>query len=150
MRQVVQPMFEELVRIGQNLCREDQRELAETRDITNFYALAADAWVSPFKRVVLDDGEPVFAFGANPVDEVAQVWGFKTPAGQRSARLVTAYIQKTMIPELRARGVRRAVCLVHRANTTSQRWLAHLGFQPKATHREFGTLVLYQRDEPDA
>jgi hypothetical protein len=147
-------MFDDLVQIGRNLSRGDYRELAATRDPDDFFRLAADAWESPIKKVVLDGDEPTFAFGAKPLFETdlatALVWGFKTPDGWLSIRVVTKYIRKFMIPELRALGVRHAICLVHRDNRSSQRWLSHLGFKPQATNREFGTLVLYRRDELDA
>ena len=54
-----------------------------------------------------------------------------------------------MIPNLRHLGVTRAVCYVHQDNHGSRKWLAHLGFRPRATNGELGTpLLLYQRDEP--
>jgi L-amino acid N-acyltransferase YncA len=65
--------------------------------------------------------------------------------------MVTKFIKRTMIPQLKKEGVCRAVCLVHPLNQASQNWLRHLGFTPGATSREFGTrheeVLLFQRDD---
>jgi len=59
-----------------------------------------------------------------------------------------------MIPELRAVGVRHAVCLVHPSNRLSHKWLLHLGFAPSAKLQGIGSrredMLLFRRDEPDA
>jgi hypothetical protein len=143
--------LEDLDYVASWLCPMDRLELSFTRDPDDYEQLALDAWRSLIHRVALDDSAvPIFAFGAHPLDaSTAQVWGFKTPAGKRAVRTVTKYLQRDMIPALRAIGVRRAVCSVHRENTASRKWLAHLGFAPRATPGETGTpLILYQRDEP--
>jgi hypothetical protein len=155
MRTINDATFDDLVYIGSWLCDPDRIELGATRDPDDYVALARDAWRSPIKKVVLENALPTFAFGANPVSgDLAAVWGFKTVHGHRAIRQVTAYIRKTMIPELRAMGIRHAACLVHADNNASKKWLSHLGFQPRATLREFGThneeMILFQRDEPDA
>ena len=149
--------LEDLMLVGSWLCDEDRIELAATRDPDDYESLALDAWSSPFKMVALAETRPVFAFGARPSytgSDTALVWGFKTESGWAAARTVTKYINRVMIPELRAFGIRRAMCLVHPGNVRSQRWLAFLSFRPKATLRGFGPrnqdMLLFQRDEPDA
>lgn len=143
--------IDDLAMIGSWLCAEDRRELAVTRNPDDYESLAIDAWNSHMSFVFDDTaGRPVFAIGAYPVEPgVAIVWGFKTEAGWRLIKSVTKFIQKCMIPELRAMGVTRAVCLVHPDNKRSQKWLAHMGFQPVATHSVgLGTpLLVYQRDD---
>jgi hypothetical protein len=155
LRTINDATFDDLLYVGSWLCDMDRVELAATRDPDDYVGLARDAWESPIKKVVLDNGQPVFAFGALPrPDGVAAVWGFKTSDGATAARQVTNYIRKTMIPALRAMGIRHAACLVHTDNNVSKKWLSHLGFTPRATLREFGThneeMILYQRDEMDA
>jgi hypothetical protein len=146
--------FEDLTMVGSWLCEEDRRELAVTRDPDDYVKLAKDALLSPIKKVVVDELSPIFAFGATPVfrKKLALVWGFKTERGWSAALTVTKYIKRIMIPELRAMGIRRAVCVVHPENTRSQKWLALLGFTPRATLDGIGNrpLLLFQRDEPDA
>lgn len=145
--------LDDLKRIGSALCASDRMELAATRDPDDVEKLAADAYASSMKKVALDGDAPVFAFGAGVLPgDVAVVWGFKTERGWAAVRAVTKFIRRTMIPDLRAIGVRRAVCLVHPDNDRSREWLAHLGFKPRATLQGFGTrregMLLYQRDEP--
>jgi hypothetical protein len=147
--------LDDLMLIGSWLCAADREEMALTRDPDDYESLAFDAWDSPFRHVALDEARPVFAFGAKPFrSDTALVWGFKTEQGWDAARTVTKYINRTMIPELRAIGIRRATCFVHPANVRSQKWLAFLDFRPKATLRGFGPrkqdIILFQRDEPDA
>jgi ribosomal protein S18 acetylase RimI-like enzyme len=154
-RTVNEPTEDDLLYIGSWLCASDRKELALTRDPDDYYLLAHDAWISPYKRVVLDEGMPVLAFGASQIiGDTAAVWGFKTERGRSSLRLVTKYIHRTMIPALRSLGVRHAVCLVHPENTASQRWLQHLGFALKATLPDIGAgheeVFLFRRDELDA
>jgi hypothetical protein len=151
MIRIANATFDDLAYIASWLCSMDRMELSVTRDPDDYVTLAEDADRSLIKHVALDHAcVPVFAFGAHPLDEnTAHVWGFKTPAGIHAIRTVTKYLEHDMIPALRAIGVVRAVCSVHRDNTASQRWLVHLGFRPKATPGELGTpLILYQRDEP--
>jgi hypothetical protein len=152
MRTINEPTQDDLLYIGAWLCRSDRQELALTRDPDDYVRLAHDAWASPYKRVVLDNALPVMAFGASQIlGDTASVWGFKTEQGWSSVRQVTKYIRRTMIPALRDLGVRHAVCLVDPDNAVSQRWLAHLGFVPKAMVSELGTgAILFQRDELDA
>ena len=148
--------LDDLMLIGSWLCAADREELAATRDPDDYEGLALDAWRSLYHKVALEDARPVFAFGANPIGDtdMAQVWGYKTEAGWASARTVTKYIQRTMIPELRAIGIQRATCLVHPKNVRSQRWLAFLGFRLEATLQGFGSrkqdMLLFQRDDADA
>jgi hypothetical protein len=154
-REVHDALLDELITIGEGLCAADRHELAVTRNLDDPWMLAFDAAKSRICKVVLDEAEPVFAFGANPVSrDIAVVWGFKTERGWSSILTVTKYIRKIMIPELRAIGIRRAACLVHPDNVRSQRWLTLLGFRSKATLRGFGPrrqeMLLFQRDEPDA
>jgi hypothetical protein len=148
MKTVNEPTMDDLLFVGAWMCRSDWNELALTRDPDDYVRLAHDAWDSSFKKVVLDNAVPVFAFGAKQVGDTALVWGFKTDQGCKAIRTVTKYILRTMIPALRETGVRKAVCLVHPDNRASQAWLRHLGFSPRATFGDFGTL-LFQRDEPD-
>lgn len=155
MRHVHDATIDDLMMIGSWLCSADRQELAATRSVEDYEQLALDAYASTVRKVVLDEAVPTFAFGANPLEgDMAIVWGFKTERGWAAIREVTKYIRRTMIPELRTMGIRRAVCLVHPDNTRSQRWLAHLGFRPEATLRGFGIhnedMLLYQRDEPNA
>ena len=153
MRDVYIPSLDDLAMIASWLCEEDRRELAATRDINDYETLARDAFNSHIKWAVHEDARPIFAFGAYPLEPgVAVVWGFKTEAGWAAVPLVTKHIQKCMIPELRAMGIRRAVCLVHPDNNRSQKWLAFMGFEPVATYMGIGTpdLLVYQRDEADA
>ena len=123
--------FSDLTFVGRWLCQADKQELAVTRDVSNVERLALDAFRSPIKKIAWHGMFPVMAFGAlkSPdEDDTAIVWGFKSEEGWRAIRAVTKYIQKTMIPELRAVGVRHAVCLVHPSNRLSHKWLLHLGF----------------------
>lgn len=155
MRLIVDPTIEDLMYVGSWMCDADRVELGATRDPDDYEGLALDAWKSPFKKVVLDNAIPTFAFGANPVgSDMAAVWGFKTDRGWNAIRQVTKHIRRFMIPQLRAMGIRRAACLVHADNRASRKWLSYLDFQPRATLREFGAhneeMILYQRDEPDA
>lgn len=152
MRTIIEPTMDDLLYVSSRICAGDRQELALTRDPDDYENLARDAWESSFKKVVLD-GEPVMAFGAKMVSGgTALVWGYKTELGWSAVRDVTKFIKRAMIPQLRCDGVRRAVCLVHPLNVTSQKWLAHLGFSFRATQRGFGTrtdeLWLFQRDEP--
>jgi hypothetical protein len=142
--------FQDLAYVASWLSEIDREELSLTRDPDDYIRLADDAFRSLLHKVALDDGRPIFAFGAYPTGvDTAQVWGFKTKDGPRALRPVTRYLIHDMIPALRRIGVTRAVCYVHRHNHGSQRWLAHLGFKPRAMDGEIGTpLVLYQRDEP--
>ena len=154
-REVHNATIEDLMMIGSWLCAADRLELAVTRDPDDYESLALDAWRSPIRRVVVEEASPVFAFGANPIcEDFAMVWGFKTERGWASIGTVTKHINRIMIPELRAMGIRRAACFVHPDNTRSQKWLALLGFVSKATLQGFGPrredLLLFQRDEPDA
>ena len=154
-RKIHDAMLDELITIGEDLCAADRHELAVTRNLNDPWMLAFDAAKSRICKVVLEESDPVFAFGANPISsDMAHVWGFKTERGWSSVLTVTKYIKRTMIPELRTMGIRRATCLVHPDNTRSQQWLALLGFRPKATLWGFGTrkqdMFLFQRDEPDA
>jgi len=138
------------------LCDEDVKEMSCTRRVGDVVRLVSDTMESEYCKVVTDAGLPIMAFGAKrfPFDPgFAFVWGFKTDLGWRAGRSVTKHIKRTMIPALRASGVSRAACLVHRENGTSCRWLSHLGFAPKATpgvgspHRD---LILYFWDDVDA
>jgi hypothetical protein len=139
--------LEDLAYVASWICSGDRKELAETRDPDDYEGLAGDAYASLIHKVALDDAVPVFAFGATPIDSsTAHVWGFKTRRGSRAIRSVTRYLLKDMIPSLRKLGVCHAVCLVHQDNTASRKWLAYLGFIPRATLGETGTLLLYQRD----
>lgn len=150
--------FDDLVYVSRRLCEDDRQELSATRDPNDYVALAEAASRSPLCKVALDeDGVPIFAFGAEPVpdSDMAQVWGFKCDSGWTAILTVTKYIRRTMIPELRARGIRRAVCLVHPDNTRSLKWLTrNLDFRTRATLTGFGTrnedMILMQRDDPDA
>jgi hypothetical protein len=144
--------IDDLIMVAAWLSPVDRMELAATRDPDDYEQLANDAFTSQYCKVALLDGLlPVFAFGARLLDEGrAQVWGFKTPRGPEAIRPVTRYLLRDLIPTLRAIGISRAVCFVHPDNHGSRRWLAHLGFSPRATHGEFGApLIRYQRDEPD-
>ena len=147
--------LDDLMLVASWLCAADREELAVTRDPDDYEGLALDAWKSPYCKVALDEALPVFAFGALPVSrDTAVVWGFKTEPGWAAARAVTKFINRFMVPELRASGIRRAKCLVHPANARSQRWLTHLGYRPEATLQGIGPcrqeMILFQRDEPDA
>ena len=147
------PTYDDLTYIGSWLCEEDRLELMLTRDTDDYVSLANDAWASKFKYVALDEALPVMAFGARPIKGAALVWGFKTDKGWGAVRGVTKFILRTMIPQLHKAGIYRAVCAVHPGNTTSQAWLRHLGFVPRATTREIGTrhgeVILFERnDEP--
>jgi hypothetical protein len=149
--------FSDLTFVGRWLCQADKQELAVTRDVSNVERLALDAFRSPIKKIAWHGMFPVMAFGAlkSPdEDDTAIVWGFKSEEGWRAIRAVTKYIQKTMIPELRAVGVRHAVCLVHPSNRLSHKWLLHLGFAPSAKLQGIGSrredMLLFRRDEPDA
>lgn len=156
MRTINDPTEDDLIQIASELCDSDRTELALTRDPDDYMLLAHDAWDSPYKKVVLDNGEPVMAFGARQIlDNSAAVWGFKTEKGWSAVRTATKHITRVMIPALREMGVREAVCFVHPDNQASQRWLEHLGFRPKAILQGFGSrrgdsIVLYAREEPDA
>jgi hypothetical protein len=158
MIRIANATFDDLAYIGSWLCAEDRRELAVTRNPDDYPKLARDAYASKIHKVALDHaGTPVFAFGANRLGttDAALVWGFKCERGWPAILTVTKYIRRTMIPELRALGVRRALCIVHPANQRSQKWLTHnLGFRPKATLTGIGSrreeMILMQRDEPDA
>jgi len=152
MRQIHNARIDDLMMIGSWLCESDRQELSATRDPDDYEGLAWDAWGSQVCKVAVEETQPVFAFGAKPMGDTALVWGFKTERGWSAIRSVTKYIQKTMIPELRSIGIRRAVCLVHPANARSQRWLTHLGFAPRATLQGLGSqeMFLFQRDELDA
>jgi hypothetical protein len=140
--------LEDLAHVASWICPMDRREMAETRDPDDYVALAHDAYQCLIHKVALDDaGRPIFAFGATPLGpEVAHVWGYKTSNGSTAIRAVTKYLLQEMIPGLRGLGVWQAVCLVHQDNTASRKWLAYLGFQPRATIGETGTLLMYQRD----
>jgi len=83
-RTIHDPVFADLLAIGAKLCEADRIELAATRDPRDFPRLAEDAWQSPFKYVVRDDGTPVMAYGALPIgDGRVVVWGFRPrPAGR--------------------------------------------------------------------
>jgi hypothetical protein len=149
--------YSDLKFIGGWLSKEDKRELSLTRDVADIDGLALDAFASPIKKVAWDGLFPIMAFGVKLYElehDTALVWGFKSEEGYRAIRAVTKYIRHTIIPELRAIGVRHAVCLVHPENRSSQKWLAHLGFQLRATYQGIGTrredLLLYRRDEWDA
>jgi hypothetical protein len=155
MRTVNDATFEDLMYIGSWLCVSDRQELSVTRDPDDYESLATDAWESSVKKVVLDNGEPVLAFGAKPcVDDIVLVWGFKTEKGWSAVRTATKYIRRTMIPELRAMGIRHGVCLVHPDNVPSQRWLTHLGYTLRATLTGIGSrhedMLLFGWDEKDA
>src|SRR5262245_14013820 len=129
MRTINDATFDDLLYVGSWLCPADRLELAATRDPDDYEGLALDAMQSPIRKVVLDNAIPTFAFGANPVSgDIAAVWGFKTERGCQAIRQVTRHIRQTMIPELRAMGIRRAACLVHADNHASQKWLSRLGF----------------------
>lgn len=146
--------LEDLAYIGSWLCDEDRQEMALTRDTRDYLKLARDALDSAVCKVVLVNAEPVFAFGAKVEGQSASVWGFKTEKGWNSILTVTRYIKRTMIPALRDRGVRQAICLVHPDNRRSCKWLAHLGFRSEATLQGFGshgedTLLLFRRIEAD-
>ena len=144
--------LEDLAHIASWLSPVDRMELACTRDPDDYLALARDAAQTLIHKVALDHGgNPIFAFGAHPAGLTsATVWGYKTSEGSRAIKAVTRYLRDEMIPSLRATGVVRATCYVHRDNAGSRLWLARLGFRAKATHGEIGTpLLLYQRDEPD-
>lgn len=146
--------LEDLQMVGSWLCVSDREELSATRDPDDWMQLAWDAYRSPVRKVVFDELVPVFAFGALIVGrDTANVWGFKTESGCKAVRAVTRYITRTMIPDLRTIGIRHAACLVHPDNAASQKWLAHLGFQPMATIPGFGSrngeMILFQRDDPD-
>jgi hypothetical protein len=141
------------------LCDDDMRELSCTRNVRDFDALVEDAVASEYCKVVTDAGLPVMAFGAKRFPalldpQLAFVWAFRTDLGWRAARAVTKHVRRLMIPALRTSGVSRAACFVHRENGVSCRWLAHLGFTPKATFAGIGTphrdLILYFRDDADA
>ena len=141
------------------LADDDVRELSCTRDTADFRKLAGDALGSQYCKVALDNGRPVMAFGAKRFPAVmdptvAFVWAFKTDLGWRAVRTVTKHIRRVMIPALRADGVEKAACFVHKENALSCRWLAHLGFAPKATLPGLGTphrdLILYLRDDAHA
>lgn len=151
MRTINAPTIDDLLYVGSWLCDADRQELALTRDPDDYVSLARDAWESRFKFVVLDEAVPTMAFGAKPVKGIALVWGFKTDRGWPAIRGVTKFIRRTMIPALHDEGVRTAVCLVHPNNWSSQHWLRHLGFHPRATTRDFGTrheeVLLFQRDD---
>lgn len=144
--------LEDLQYIASWLSPIDRMELACSRDPDDYVQLACDAHNSLIHKVALDGGMlPIFAFGAHPAGiDGATVWGYKTSEGAKAVKAVTRYLRDEMIPSLRAIGVVRASCRVHRDNHGSRRWLARLGFRPKATPGEIGTpLLLYQRDEPD-
>lgn len=152
-RTIHDPVFADLLAIGAHLCEADRIELAATRDPKDFNALATDAWRSPVKYVVRDDGVPVMAYGALPIgDGQVVVWGFKTEQGWRAIPVVTKHLKRTMIPILQSQGIRSAICFVHVENTRSIKWLEYLGFKPEATLVGFGThgedMILYQRIEP--
>jgi hypothetical protein len=148
---------EDLVIVADWLCEDDLREIALTRDITDVEALARDALASDYCKVAFDHGLPVMAFGAKRFEalgpDLAFVWAFQTDLGWRAIRAVTKHIRRTMIPTLRAVGVVKAACLVHKGNDRSCRWLAHLGFSPEATllpgigtpHRDL--LLLFRNDD---
>ena len=141
--------LDDLAYVASWMCDLDRQELAVTRDPDDYEGLALDAFASTLHHVALDaGGRPIFAFGAYPVDSrTAHVWGFKTKDGPRAIHTVTKFLVREMIPKLRRLGVNRAVCYVHSDNTPSRKWLAHLGFVPRATPGELGTpLILYQRD----
>jgi hypothetical protein len=156
MIEIVEGRETDIALIGALLCDDDLRELSCTRDTSDFPRLARDAADSHYCKVALDHGRPVMAFGAKRFPAlldpgIAFVWAFKTDLGWRAARTVTKHIRRIMIPALRADGIDRAACFVHRENGLSCRWLAHLGFTPKATLPGFGTphrdLILYMRDD---
>jgi hypothetical protein len=153
MRTINDPTMDDLLFIGSWMCDSDRVEMALTRDPADYVQLAKDAWESQFKFVVLDNGFPVMAFGAKPIEGTALVWGFKTDKGWSSISTVTKFLRRVMIPALKDIGVRRAICLVHPDNRASQRWLTHLGFSPKATFTGFGSrkedVLLFQRDEQE-
>lgn len=147
----------DIATVGSFLCEDDIRELSLTRDINDIEALARDAMVGDYCKIVTKNDVPVMAFGAKRYWHIdptlAFVWAFKTDLGWSVARAVTKHIHRTMIPALRTLGIEKAACLVHRSNSVSCRWLTHLGFRPKATpgvgtpHRD---LVLYFRNDADA
>jgi hypothetical protein len=146
--------LDDLEHVGSWLCEEDIHELSATRDPKDYETLASDAFDSAICMVALEDAEPVFAFGAKVYGDSAVVWGFKTEKGWGLILPVTRYIKRIMVPVLRDRGVRQAVCLVHQDNRRSCKWLAHLGFRSEATLPGFGahgedTLILFRRIEPD-
>ncbi len=141
---------DDLIHIASWLCDADRHELAVTRDPDDYVGLAMSALASDIHMVALEhDIAPVLAFGAYQIGRGrVHVWGFKTERGVRVMRTVTKYILRIMIPHLRENGIVQATTLVHRDNTLSRRWLAHLGFRPRATPGETGTpLIVYQRDE---
>jgi hypothetical protein len=144
--------FDDLAYIASWLSPVDRMELALTRDPDDYLGLARDSHNSLIHMVALDHAmTPVFAFGAHPHGvDAATVWGYKTRQGTRAIRTVTRYLRDEMIPSLRAIGVVRATCYVHRDNAGSRLWLARLGFRPKAMTGDLGApLLLYQRDEPN-
>lgn len=151
MIQIATATMEDLAYVASWISPVDRMELAVTRDPDDYLKLAKDAFQSKVCKVALTAfGLPIFAFGAYPVSKSeARVWGFKTRNGVCAIKEVTRYLRSDMIPKLRDIGIVRASCHVHKDNRGSQRWLAHLGFEPKATDGELGTpLILYQRDEP--
>jgi hypothetical protein len=154
---ILDATLDDLRAVGIRLCAADRHELAATRDPEDVEKLARDAWQSQIRKVVLAGCEPVLVFGANPnpeLDATATVWGYKTERGVTVIKSVTKFIRATMIPQLRAMGIRHATCIVHPDNTASRKWLAHLDFKPRATLTGFGShredMILMQRDEPDA
>jgi hypothetical protein len=115
---------------------EDKRELAVTRDVDDAQSLVESALDSEFKWTAAINSHvpPDFAFGARFLDggKGAQVWGFGTPRAKSVLRPVTRFIQRVMVPQLLDSGVQYARAISHPANTTSHRWLEHLGFTLRA------------------
>lgn len=131
------PQFPEFLKVASRLRKADFDELSVTRkDLHQPSKLAAAAWGSTYRRIVLLDTVPVFAFGATQrpsYPQESQVWGFGTDQTSAVIRTVTKFILRSMIPELLDRGFLSAQAIVSPDNDLSNRWLRRLGFEPKAT-----------------
>ena len=127
--------YDDLRALAMNLRPEDRLELSVTRNVDDWSGLAWAGAYSKWRKVAIWDRRPVFAFGANEIENQprVQVWGFGCVHAVHAVKPVTRYIKKFMIPEILRSGVVEAQAVSHPANATSHRWLEFLGFRLKAT-----------------
>jgi len=127
--------YDDLRALAMNLRPEDRLELSVTRNVDDWSGLAWAGAYSKWRKVAIWDRRPVFAFGANEIENQprVQVWGFGSLDAVHALKPVTRYIRKFMIPEILRSGVIEAQAVSHPANATSHRWLEFLGFRLKAT-----------------